>query len=259
MPRCGCTGYQLRRPRNRQLVSRGDPLDWRPPPTFRERVLSAVGTPTLIGVLVFIAAVASAVILVLAQPHSPSSDLGSAGDSAAGTGESPLSEVTSESNAVGGADTSGTAGTPGASGIVYVHVVGEVHAPGVVELQTGDRVQQALAAAGGVTNEAVLVGVNLARLVSDGEQIVVPDSTGAAADLAASEAAPTGSLSNGAVNLNTADAGQLESLPRVGPSLAERILEWRSANGAFISVDQLLEVSGIGPKTLEGFRDRVLI
>ena len=146
---------------------------------------------------------------------------------------------------------------------------GAVNTPGVVELAVGSRVRDAVAGAGGATGDAVLAGVNLARLVVDGEQILVPDAAAIAeggAAGAAGNAVPPGPEIPGAspggalpVDLNTADLGALESLPRVGPALAQRILDWRAANGGFSSVDQLLEVPGIGAKTLEGFRDQVRV
>ena len=93
--------------------------------------------------------------------------------------------------------------------------------------------------------------MNLARPVSDGEQLHVP-ATGEDAD--AADAAPPG---DGRVNLNTADAAALDTLPRIGPAMAARIIEWRDANGRFTSVEDLLSVPGIGDKMLETLRDLV--
>lgn len=133
---------------------------------------------------------------------------------------------------------------------IIVHVLGAVQGPGVYELAEGDRVLDAIAAAGGRSPEADLAAVNLARLLADGEQLVVPRVGDAAA-----EAAP----GDGRVNLNTADADALDTLPRVGPALAQRIIAWREANGGFRSVDDLLDVSGVGEATLDGLRDRVTV
>jgi competence protein ComEA len=235
-----------------------DEADWRPPPSLRERLRRAVGTPVLVGVVLFLGAVVGAVVLVAAQPHAP----------AAGPEESEV--VGAAAGAGGAADAAGAAGggagadpaTPGAqadaAAPILVHVVGEVSSPGVVELRAGARVREAIEAAGGATELAVLAGVNLARPVVDGEQILVPD---AAAAQASAPAAPGSGAAGGTglVSLNSADAAALETLPGVGPALAQRILAWRAANGAFASVDQLIEVSGIGARTLEGLRDRVTL
>ncbi|PKQ15938.1 MAG: competence protein ComEA [Actinobacteria bacterium HGW-Actinobacteria-7] len=138
---------------------------------------------------------------------------------------------------------------------VVVHVVGCVRHPGVYELDAGSRVVDAVDAAGGSLPDAVLSAVNLARIVTDGEQIVVPDEDDRA--LTSSNSPPGGASSGGAsapqaqVNINTADAAALESLPGVGPSTAAKIVADRDANGPYASVDDLTRVSGIGPKKLE--------
>ena len=139
-----------------------------------------------------------------------------------------------------------------APGEIYVHVLGAVVRPGLYVLRTDSRVVDALAAAGGSTDAADLAGVNLARRVEDGEQILVPV-VGAVTD---PSAAPPG---DGTVDLNTADQAALEELPGIGPALAERIVAWREDNGRFRTVDDLLAVPGIGEKVLEGLRDAVRV
>lgn len=134
---------------------------------------------------------------------------------------------------------------------VVVHVVGEVAEPGVVELPAGARVSEAVEAAGGATREASLGAVNLARVVEDGEQILVP---GPAAKTTA-DAQPA----DPRLDLNTADAVQLEQLPGIGPVLAERILAWRTEHGRFSSVAELAEVSGIGPSLLARLSELVRV
>ncbi|MFE7067597.1 helix-hairpin-helix domain-containing protein [Microbacterium sp. NPDC057658] len=135
---------------------------------------------------------------------------------------------------------------------IYVHVLGAVERPGLYVLRADSRVVDALAAAGGSTDAAELAGVNLARRVEDGEQILVPV-VGAVAD---PSAPPSG---DGTVDLNTADQAALEELPGIGPALAERIVAWREDNGRFRTVDDLLAVPGIGEKVLEGLRDGVRV
>ncbi len=140
-------------------------------------------------------------------------------------------------------------GTPEA--VVIVHVVGAVRNPGVIELPENSRVLDALELAGGATEEADLTGINLARIVFDGEQILVPRP---------GEMPLPGSAGavDAPVSLSRADQATLETLPRVGPATAERIIAWREKNGPFLSVDDLLAVPGIGPATLDGMRDRVV-
>lgn len=134
---------------------------------------------------------------------------------------------------------------------IYVHVLGAVAEPGLYKLADGARVMDAIAAAGGFTDEADQAGVNLARYVTDGEQVNVPG-TG-------DTPAQDGTDAAGRVNLNTATAEQLETLPRIGPSLAERIIAWRDDNGGFRSVDDLRNVSGIGEKTFAMLQDLVTV
>lgn len=134
--------------------------------------------------------------------------------------------------------------------VVVVDVAGKVRRPGIATLPVGSRVVDALEAAGGARRGVDLTTLNLARLLVDGEQLVVglPPPAGVAAPAASS---PVGGGDAGQmVNINTADQAELEELPGVGPVTAEAILQWRSDHGPFTSVDELLEVSGIGDATL---------
>ncbi len=166
---------------------------------------------------------------------------------------------------------SGAASMAGAVEIV-VHVVGQVARPGLVRLRVGARVADAVAAAGGARPGADVAALNLARLVVDGEQLHVPKPgevvtppvppTGAAG-----RGSPVGGAVGGApgnsggspalVSLNAADLATLDTLPGVGPVLAQRIIAWRAEHGRFTSVDELGEVSGIGDKLLAQLRPKV--
>ena len=161
----------------------------------------------------------------------------------------------------------GAAGLPTAAGVLLVHVVGQVLRPGVVRLPPGSRVLDALQAAGGSTSSADLNHLNLARPVADGEQIVVPKPgesvavggvPGAGGGVAGQGSTSAGSA-GGLVDLNTADATALDSLPGVGPVLAQRILDWRTQHGRFTSVDELGEVSGIGDKLMAQIGPKVRV
>ena len=141
--------------------------------------------------------------------------------------------------------------SPTAAQTVTVDVAGKVRRPGIAVLDAGDRVVDALRAAGGARPGTDLADLNLARVLVDGEQIVVgvpapavglPASTPGAT----TPGAPTGAL----VDLNTADTVALESLPEVGPVTAQAIITWRTENGGFTAVTELLEVDGIGDATL---------
>ncbi|MDP1877112.1 MAG: ComEA family DNA-binding protein [Actinomycetota bacterium] len=135
---------------------------------------------------------------------------------------------------------------------VVVHVAGLVSLPGLVRLPAGSRVADAIAAAGGVTKPRAADSVNLARVLVDGEQVVVTLDGPAAGAAVPAAATPV-------VDLNRADQAALESLPGVGPVLAARVLAWRAANGSFRSVDELGEVAGIGQATLARLRPLVRV
>lgn len=149
--------------------------------------------------------------------------------------------------------TDAAVGGGSSSGELYVHVLGAVEHPGLYVLELDSRLVDAVAAAGGTTDAADLTAINLARVLADGEQILVP-TVGAVVD-GPEAVAP----SDDRIDLNTADQAALETLPRIGPALAERIIAWRDENGRFQSVDDLLAVPGIGEKLLAGIRDGVRV
>lgn len=138
--------------------------------------------------------------------------------------------------------------------LIVVSVAGAVREPGIVELEEGSRVADAIEAAGGLSDGADPGFLNLARVVSDGDMVAVPD---ASADPAT--AGDSGGSAGGLVNVNVADEQTLSSLTGIGPVLAERVVAYREANGSFQSVDELSEVQGIGSNLLEQLRDQVTL
>lgn len=146
-------------------------------------------------------------------------------------------------------------------GRVVVHVAGAVRRPGVYRLRVGARVTDAVDRAGGARRRADLAQLNLAAELEDGRQVVVPVRTpvgaaGSASAAVAGAAAPAPGLP---VNLNTATMEQLDALPGVGPATAQRILDYREANGGFGSVEELGQVPGIGEVRLASLREQVRV
>jgi competence protein ComEA len=154
------------------------------------------------------------------------------------------------------AGTSGATGSPSPEVVLLVDVAGWVRRPGVYEFTSGSRVIDAIQAAGGARPGAHLEALNLAAPLVDGTQIlVVRQGAGAPAPVGGTGGAVAGAL----VNVNTASATELETLPGVGEVLAQAIIDHRTENGPFTSVDQLLDVSGIGDATLEDIRELVTV
>ena len=154
----------------------------------------------------------------------------------------------------------------GASGeaTVRVHVAGAVNNPGVYTLPAQGRAVDAIAAASGAAADADLDRVNLAGALSDGVQIYVPNGSAqnnAAQPQPARTLTSSGNAQKGStpVNINTATAEELQTLPRIGPAMAQRIIAWREAHGGFRSVDELDAVPGIGPSMLENLRPLVTV
>jgi competence protein ComEA len=150
----------------------------------------------------------------------------------------------------------GASATGASAARVVVDVVGAVRQPGLYRLPQGSRIADAVARAGGATGKAELAQVNLAAPLADGEQVVVPKR--GAAGATAPSAAGAGAGPAAPVQLSTATLEQLETLPGIGPVMAQKILDYRTKHGAFSSVDELDAVSGIGPKRLDQLRDLVV-
>jgi competence protein ComEA len=240
-------GRHAREQRSGTARTVGEWLRHQVPDTLRGRTELGSGPALLVVALVALALVGTVVVVL--RMHASSQPV-PAGTSAVQPGTTvPVVPRPSASASASGA---------AAAASVTVDVSGKVRRPGVATLPAGSRVVDALRRAGGARSGVDLSSLNLARVLVDGEQILVgrgQPGGGIAAGASTSAPDTTGSL----VNLNTATEEQLESLPGVGPVTAQKILEWRSANGAFSSVDELLEVDGIGDKTLADLAPHVTL
>lgn len=142
-------------------------------------------------------------------------------------------------------------------GRAFVHVTGAVRHPGVYTVSSWARLDLAVKRAGGPAKGADLEGVNLAAKIADGQQVVVPRRGMGAAPAGGDVGAAVGAAPPQPINLNTATVDQLDELDGVGPATAQKILAWRQEHGGFRSVDDLKQISGIGPKRFEALKDKV--
>ncbi|CAB4627395.1 unannotated protein [freshwater metagenome] len=136
----------------------------------------------------------------------------------------------------------------------FIHIVGQVRYPGIYSLEVGSRLIDAVVASGGFLAKADQASVNLARTLTDGEQIFV-----LAVGERVNESVGDGSSGSGLISINRASQAELESLPGVGPALAGRIIDWRSANGGFKKLEDLKNVGGIGDKLFSGFSKQITL
>jgi competence protein ComEA len=199
-------------------------MDW-----LKTQLISALSgdqkvTRKLLVSLAALVAVASLVLVSINRPEAP-------------TGEFEISEGLNEAESI--------------EQFLYVHIVGEIKTPGMYQLPLGARLVDAVFAAGGLTADADNSSVNLARELSDGEQIVV-FRVGAIAESG-------GTSPGGLISINRATAEQLEELPGIGPALSSRIIAYRDANGGFKTKEDLLNVSGIGDSIYAGFTDLITL
>ena len=143
-------------------------------------------------------------------------------------------------------------------GSAFVHVTGAVRRPGVYRVPGWARLDAAIRRAGGATARADLQGVNLAAKVADGQQVVVPArAAGGEPGVPATGAVTADGATSGPISLNTATVEQLDQLEGIGPTTAQKILDWRKQHGGFSSVDDLRQISGIGPKRFESLKEKV--
>ncbi len=221
----------------------------------------------------------------LAQAGSESSETagtesGEENEGETGEGASSEEAASGESDRISQTDektgeASASSGEEEASGTIYVDISGAVHAPGVYELVTGSRMFQAVEAAGGFTEQAEKRCINQADLLSDGEKIYVYSKeeaeelggwmqlSGAGAVQqsagASGQSGASASESDGKVNLNTADKSQLMTLSGVGEARAEAIIAYRETNGAFSSIEDIMNVAGIKEKVFEQIKDQITV
>lgn len=141
---------------------------------------------------------------------------------------------------------------------IWVDICGEVQSPGVYEMKRGQRLYELVEKAGGFTEDAAAMSVNQARLLEDGEQIVILDQE-TYETAGPGEGAAPGEQEGGKINLNTAKAEELMELTGIGPSKAEAILAYREEKGGFSSIEEITEVSGIGASTFEKIKDDITV
>ncbi len=243
------------------------------PPAWVARLAIVRESVTPVRVVMAVAAVAAAVAFGLVFLRTPSHPaelvLPKAGDVPPATSTASGGPAGPAGPTGAGPPTSATGG--GGVGVVTAHAAGQVAAPGVYSVPAGSRVADLVTAAGGFLPEADLDRLNLAAKVVDGTRVYIPrkgesppseapvGNPGGLAGDAGGGAGSPGAAPVGPVDLNTATAAQLDTLPGVGPATANAILTYRTRNGRFKSVTELLEVPGIGPAKLEAIRPLVMV
>lgn len=229
-----------------EAPSAGPPAGPALPPSWRERLDLLGAGPALTlgrvaaGAVTAVIVVVVVVLVLRGPPPPPELSLPLAG----GPGDPALTSSTTSALPVE----------------VLVHAAGAVHAPGVYRLGSDARVADLVEAAGGPLADAELDRLNLAATVTDGQQVYVPRVGEAVPEVAgATSGDGTPGAGDGLVDVNTADADELDTLPGVGPATAEAILDERERRGSFSSVEDLLDVPGIGEAKLEALRDLVRV
>ncbi|WP_370342505.1 helix-hairpin-helix domain-containing protein [Kribbella sp. VKM Ac-2566] len=193
------------------------------------------------------------------QPGPAASQTQPAANQTANPNQTPGANQRPGANQTAGINQTPGTGTSSGQPPVVVHVAGKVRRPGLIRAPAGSRVADVLTLAGGPLRGVDLTTLNLARQVTDGEQIIVGATTQPPPPNQPSPTAGSSpsSAPNAPVNLNTANLAQLDALPGVGPVLAQRILDYRTQNGPFTTIDQLQEVPGVGPKKFDSLKPHV--
>lgn len=154
---------------------------------------------------------------------------------------------------------------------IAVHVIGAVPRPGLYEFSEGARIQDAIDAAGGMLSTANMDAINLAALLTDGQQLTIPYKSGSepvedattlelpGAVVEEAESGVVTSSSGDLININTASLEELDTLPGIGPTIAQRIIDYREQNAAFSTIEEIMDVSGIGPSTFDNIKDLISV
>ena len=235
--------------------------------TIRNKItFRCLSKPALVGIILLVAALLVSALVLFAQTSDATAVVISTADDSHDNGRAYGGMVEKSSAS------SDPAASDGANLVLYVHVTGCVNQPGLYEVPAGSRVGAAIDCAGGFSENADTASINLARPLNDGEQIVVlahaepgenPNDGIPAAAYVAQEGATGGesvsSTTNGLVNINRASANELQSIPGIGPATAQKIINDRTVNGSFASVEDLTRVSGIGDKRLESMRPYITV
>lgn len=170
----------------------------------------------------------------------------------------PVSEITSEaSDDRNGVDEEAGSGSTASASEIYVDISGCVYDPGVYKLKTGTRLFQVIEKAGGLTPEADINSINQAEEVYDGQKILITSKDEAGGETYSGQA--TGDAFSSKININTADLTLLQNIPGVGPSTAQKIIDYRTTFGRFKSIEDIKNVSGIGEKTFEKMKEYITV
>ena len=223
------------------------------PSTWRERLEELAGRRREAWLVVAVLVIAVVAALMLKGRNEPR---------IAPPAEAPAVATVPATPALAGPSGPPPASSPPAGTVMLVHVAGAVRRPGLYEMAEGARIADAIDLARGPKRVADLDALNLAEPLTDGQKIDVPrrgEDVEVAAPITPSTAPSPGAPGAGLVNLNSADQAALETIPGIGPVTAQSIIGYRTEIGRFDSIDQLLEVSGIGPATLESMRPYVTI
>lgn len=258
-------------------------LERGPRPSWRIGLGAAlILTVVAAAIAVLVIALSPAATTVVAPPGATKAGMEQAGTAertGGGKGRSTPAGGAGDAVAGGANSPAGSTGSTGSTAVkqVKVHVLGAVVHPGVYDLPANSRVMDAMDRAGGAAPTANLAGLNLARIVTDGEQIRVPaegepvppagqqaggaggGTAGTGGSTAAGSTGATGKSPGQLINLNTATVAELDTLPRIGPALAQRIIDARDAQGGFTSVDDLRRVPGIGDATFAQLKPLVTV